>query len=86
VSADEASRLRVSNEFATVDVRLRHMANGVVLELNDPQSGNGIRLDALELEALTRLTIAQRGGLVDPSAARPGGEPAGESSEGLIGW
>lgn len=86
MSAAEVNRLRVSNEFATVDVRLRHMANGVVLELVDPQTGNRIRLDALEVEALTRLTIAQRGELVDPSAARPGGDPAEESNEGMIGW
>lgn len=78
-------RLRVTNEFATVDVRLQQVSSGVVLEIFDPQSGAGIWLDALELEALTRLTVDQRRDLVDPSGGRPGREVP-ETDGDLVGW
>jgi hypothetical protein len=79
------TRLRVANEFATVDVRLQRVPSGVVLEVFDPQSGAGIWLDALELEALTRLTVNQRKNLVDPSRGRAASdveEPNGK----MVGW
>lgn len=63
------TRFRVANEFATVDIRLQPVASGVVLEFTDPQSGTCVWLDALELEALTRLSLADRRALVDPSGS-----------------
>jgi hypothetical protein len=79
------TRLRVANEFATVDVRLQQVPSGVVLEVYDPQSGAAIWLDALELEALTRLRVDQRRDLVDPSGGRSANEVE-ETNGKMVGW
>jgi hypothetical protein len=60
----------ISNEFAGVVVRFVATRNGGFLEVRDVRHGLDVRLDALELEALTRLTADDRAVLVDPS--RPG--------------
>ena len=44
---------RIFNEFATVTVAVVESPRGTVLEIRSEQSGRSIRLDALELEALT---------------------------------
>lgn len=44
---------RISNEFAEVVVRKVYTRNGERLEILAPDSGNYIRLDPLELEAIT---------------------------------
>ncbi len=62
-----AGPLRVSNEFAFVDVEVRGTYGGTVLHIRDLQTGADIALDALELEALTRLRHTDFGRLVDPS-------------------
>jgi hypothetical protein len=63
--------ISISNEFAGVVVRLVETCNGNgILEIRDVRHGLDVRLDALELEALTRLTADDRAVLVDPS--RPG--------------
>lgn len=44
---------RVRNEFADVTVRVVATGNGERLEICAPRRGTRIRLDAVELEALT---------------------------------
>jgi hypothetical protein len=44
---------RISSEFAIVTVAVVETPSGTVLEIRSEQSGRSIRLDALELEALT---------------------------------
>lgn len=58
---------RVTNEFAVVDIEVRPTHGGTVLHIRDLQTGTAIALDALELEALTRLRHADFDLLVDPS-------------------
>lgn len=72
--------VRVSNEFAVVDVEVRATHGGAVLHIRDLQTGTAIALDALELEALTRLRHADFGRLVDPSFE--GFEPAAGNGDG----
>lgn len=72
--------LRVSNEFAFVDVEVLRTYGGTVLHVRDLQTGAAIALDALELEALTRLRHADFGRLVDPSFE--GFEPAAGNGDG----
>lgn len=79
-------RTRVANEFAAVDIALRDVHNGVVLELTDPQSGARIWLDALETEALTRLTPADRRELVDPSRTVADAGPTDQVEGEMVGW
>lgn len=43
----------IANEFAEVEVRKVRTRNGVRLEIYSPKLGYRIRLDALELEALS---------------------------------
>jgi hypothetical protein len=43
----------VANEFAGVRVRKVHTRNGERLEIASPRQGTLVRLDALELEALS---------------------------------
>lgn len=64
---ERSGPLRVSNEFAFVDVEVRRTHGGTVLHIRDLQTGADIELDALELEALTRLRHADLGRIVDPS-------------------
>lgn len=45
--------MRISNEFADVMVRLIQTGNGERLEISSPRRGTTIRLDPVELEALT---------------------------------
>lgn len=43
----------IANEFAEVEVRKVRTRNGVRLEIRSPKLGYRVRLDALELEALS---------------------------------
>lgn len=45
--------VELANEYAMVRVRHVHTGNGVRLEIVAPRLGTGIRLDPMELEALT---------------------------------
>ena len=45
--------IELANEFATVLVRRVRTRNGVRLEIESPRQGSLIRLDPLELEALS---------------------------------
>lgn len=46
-------RIIIANEFAEVEVRKVRTRNGVRLEIRSPKLGYRVRLDALELEALS---------------------------------
>lgn len=59
--------MQIRNEFAVVDLTIRESEGGSVLQVRDILRGTTITLDALELEALTRLRHADFGPLVDPS-------------------
>lgn len=72
--------VRVSNEFAVVGVEVQATHGGTVLHIRDLQTGTAIALDALELEALTRLRHADFGRLVDPSFE--GFEPGTDNGAG----
>lgn len=63
------------NEFAMVFVTRVESANGVVMHIQDAASGNEVYLDAIELEALTRVRHADFAPLLDPSTMISGGEP-----------
>lgn len=67
---DGAPRFRVANEFAAVDIVVRDVPWGTVLELTDARTGITVQLDALEAEALTTLDRAERDVLVNRSAGR----------------
>lgn len=45
--------MTVANEFAEVTIRRVNTHNGVRLEVSSPRLGRAVRLDALQLEALT---------------------------------
>jgi hypothetical protein len=45
--------IELANEYALVTVRLVHTDNGTRLEIVSPRLGKSIRLDPVELEALT---------------------------------
>jgi hypothetical protein len=79
----ETSGFRVANEFAAVDVRRREVPWGVVLELTDARTGLTVRLDALEVEALTSLDRSEREALIYRSAGplRRGAAPQGPPEE-----
>jgi hypothetical protein len=49
----EGEPIIIANEFAEVEVRKVHTRNGVRLEIRSPRAGYVVRLDALELEALS---------------------------------
>lgn len=57
----------VRNEFAMVEVWLDRSAHDPLLLIRDMHAGPVIRLDALELEALTRVTHEDLKPLLDPS-------------------
>jgi hypothetical protein len=46
--------IELANEFAIVQVTRVHTRNGVRLEIHAPRAGGTVRLDPLELEALTQ--------------------------------
>jgi hypothetical protein len=83
---EQEASMRVANEFAAVDVTLRHVHNGVVLEVANPQSGERVWLDALEIEALARLTPADRRRLVDPSRGVTDSGPIEYTDGEMVGW
>lgn len=62
------TKFRISNEFATVDVELLAVPWGTALGITDARTGISIRLDALEVEALTSLDQRDREILVDRTA------------------
>lgn len=49
----EGEPIIIANEFAEVEVRKVHTRNGVRLEIRSPKAGYYVRLDALELEAVS---------------------------------
>lgn len=53
VHDDGGEPISVSNEFTSVQVRLRHTRNGERLEIWSRKLGTAILLDPLELESLT---------------------------------
>ena len=59
--------MQIKNEFAIVDLHVQETYGGTLLQIRDIQRGTTITLDALELEALTRLRHADFGALVDPN-------------------
>jgi len=61
--------VRAGNEFAQVDVWPVVVPGGSLLMVHDVKRGTAILLDALELEALTRLSHEDFAVLVDPSFA-----------------
>ncbi|HTK65429.1 MAG TPA: hypothetical protein VL595_23775 [Pseudonocardia sp.] len=60
----------VSNEFASVSVRVDGEANSPRLRLEDLKTGRVRYLDALELETLVWLPDGHLRALLDPSADR----------------
>jgi len=62
--------MKVSSEFAAVDVGLDSSANGPRLRVEDLKSGHIGYLDALELETLAWLPDRALHGILDPSAVR----------------
>lgn len=61
-------KFRIANEFAAVDVRRLDVAWGNALEIKDARTGITTRLDALEVEALTTLSRAERDALINRTA------------------
>jgi hypothetical protein len=57
----------VRNEFAMVEVSLDEQAHDPRLRIRDRQTGRTVHLDALELEALTRVGHGDLRALLDPS-------------------
>lgn len=56
--------LAVYNEFARVEVTVETGGNGPLLVVRDPEIGNEVALDPLELEALTRVRHREFGPLI----------------------
>jgi len=52
-SLADGDAVELANEYAAVTVRRVRTGNGVRLEIVAPRLGRGIRLDPIELEALT---------------------------------
>lgn len=65
LGASDGARMRLDNEFATVDLEL--MRGGQILRVTDSRTGLYIDLDPLEVEALTRLGPDDLDLLVSPS-------------------
>lgn len=55
---------RIQNEYATADLNLVQVPWGMLLEIRDAKTGITVQLDALEVEALTGLTMEEREALV----------------------
>jgi hypothetical protein len=62
------------NEFALVEVRVEDAGSGPALRIRDAETDRSILLDALELEALTRLSHNDFGRLVALDAPHGGDE------------
>jgi hypothetical protein len=54
----------IRNEFAMVELGIETDSNGVRVRVRDAETGEGISLDPLELEALTRLDHRDFGPLI----------------------
>ena len=67
INGTATGRQAYRNEFAMVYVSRVESANGVVMHIQDAASGNEIYLDAIELEALTRVGHSDFAPLLDPS-------------------
>lgn len=61
----------IRNEFAMVEVQKDESAHDPRLLIRDMQSGDSVQLDALELEALTRIRHGDLRPLLDPSKSLP---------------
>lgn len=61
---------RIENEFAAADIEIVEVPNGWVLRVTDARTGISTELDALEVEALTRLDRDDRKALVWTSGGR----------------
>jgi len=64
---DAQPTLLIGNEFAKLRVNVRHVGNGLRLELADMVSGERVLLDPLELLGLAMSDSVEREPLVDPS-------------------
>ena len=64
----------IRNEFAMVEVRKDDSAHDSRLLIRDMQTGEAVQLDALELEALTRVRHGDLRPLLDPSNSLSDGE------------
>lgn len=64
----------IRNEFAMVEVRKDDSAHDSRLLIRDMQTGEAVQLDALELEALTRVRHGDLRPLLDPSHTLSDGE------------
>lgn len=60
---DKAS-MSLRNEFASVRIGIRSERNRAQLEIRNTETDEAIRLDPLELEALTRMRHADFGPLI----------------------
>lgn len=58
--------LRISNEFASVEIRLESSANGVIAWFTDRRSGASRQIDVLALEGLVWAPDAMLAALADP--------------------
>ncbi|GAA2538350.1 hypothetical protein [Pseudonocardia hydrocarbonoxydans] len=67
MNADQTDTWVVRNEFAMVEVALDRQAHDARLRITDRQTGRTVHLDALELEALTRIGHGDLRSLLDPS-------------------
>ncbi len=90
-AGSESEVLVVANEFAEVRVQRVLTHNGVRLEVSSPRLQRAVRLDPLQLEALTwQETAAFSAMLTEPfgpsgedaPAGTPGGEPGRAGAEG----
>lgn len=61
---DGRTWLVIHNEFARVELTVDTGGNGPLLVIRDPEIGNQIGLDPLELEALTRVRHTDLGPLI----------------------
>lgn len=69
-------RVRVRNEFAVVELSVLHGRTGDRVQIRDVETGTIIELDALELEALSRVAHEDFGPLiVDRNPSEPGEAP-----------
>jgi hypothetical protein len=66
-SQEEEQKILMGNEFAKLRVTLRHVGNGMRLEVADVVTGASTLLDPLELLGLAWSDEAEREPLVNPS-------------------
>lgn len=62
--------IRISNEFANINIRKVYTRNGERLEIDAPRRGYRVLLDAVELESLTWQTPETFSGFLRASIGR----------------